>query len=54
MKLVMGSLKRRSAPERDRDTAVFVHVRDMLVLGRAISPVSVAAATAAADPRAAG
>ena len=54
MKLVMGSLKRRSAPERDRDTAVFVHVRDMLVLGRAISPDSVAAATAAADPRAAG
>jgi deoxyribodipyrimidine photolyase-related protein len=54
MKLVMGSLRRRDAAERGRDAAVFVHVRDMLVNGRAISPDSVAAAAAAADPRAAG
>jgi deoxyribodipyrimidine photolyase-related protein len=54
MKLVMGSFRRRSEAERGRDAAAFVHVRDMLVNGKAISPDSVAAALAAADPRAAG
>jgi deoxyribodipyrimidine photolyase-related protein len=54
MKLVMGSFRRRGEAERGRDAAAFVHVRDMLVNGKAISPDSVAAALAAADPRAAG
>ena len=54
MKLVMGSLRRRPDHERARDRAAFVHVRDVLVRGEAVSPDSVNAALAAADPRAAG
>jgi deoxyribodipyrimidine photolyase-related protein len=54
MKLIMGSLRRRSDAERGRDRAVFVHVRDMLVNGRAVSPDSVNSAVAGVDPRAAG
>jgi selenophosphate synthetase-related protein len=49
MKLVLGSLRRRSDPERATDRAAFVHVRDVLVEGGKISPASVAAALAASD-----
>ena len=54
MKLVLGSLRRRSDVERARDEAAFVHVRDVLVEGGKISPDSVHAAVSAAQPRAAG
>ena len=38
MKLVMGSLRRRSAEKRQADHATFVHVRDVLVQGRRLEP----------------
>jgi len=54
MKLVLGSLRRRSDPERAADQATFVHVRDVLVEGRKVSPASVAAALAASGPHSNG
>ena len=51
MKLVLGSLRRRSDPERAVDRATFVHVRDVLVEGGKISPASVSAALAASGSR---
>jgi deoxyribodipyrimidine photolyase-related protein len=38
LKLVMGSLRRRSPEERSRDRETFVHVRDVLVQGRRLEP----------------
>jgi len=38
MKLVMGSLRRRTPEKRQVDHATFVHVRDMLVQGRRLEP----------------
>jgi deoxyribodipyrimidine photolyase-related protein len=38
MKLVMGSLRRRTPEKRQADHATFVHVRDMLVQGRRLEP----------------
>ena len=54
MKLVLGSLRRRSDVDRGKDEAAFVHVRDVLVNSGRVTPDSVAAAVAAAQPRAAG
>jgi deoxyribodipyrimidine photolyase-related protein len=49
MKLVLGSLRRRSDPERATDRAAFVHVRDVLIEGGKITPATVAAALAASN-----
>jgi deoxyribodipyrimidine photolyase-related protein len=54
MKLVLGSLRRRSDLDRGRDEAAFVHVRDVLVRGGKVTPDSVSAAVSAAQPRVAG
>jgi deoxyribodipyrimidine photolyase-related protein len=40
LKLVMGSLRRRSAEERARDHEAFVHVRDVLVRGERLQPAA--------------
>ena len=51
--LVMGSLRRRSAADRAADAATFVHVRDVLVQGKRVSPDSVRQARAEAPGRSA-
>jgi deoxyribodipyrimidine photolyase-related protein len=38
MKLVMGSLRRRTAERKRADRSAFVHVRDLLVQGRRLDP----------------
>jgi deoxyribodipyrimidine photolyase-related protein len=42
LKLVMGSLRRRSAEDRERDREAFVHVRDVLVRGERLQPAAAA------------
>ena len=40
LKLVMGSLRRRSSDDRERDREAFVHVRDVLVRGERLQPAA--------------
>lgn len=54
MGVVLGAVRKRAEAERARDAATFVHVRDVLVGGRRVTPESLAAAAGGSAPAPAG
>ncbi len=54
MGVVLGAVRKRPEPERARDAATFVHVRDVLVRGGRVTPESLAAACPSPGAPAAG
>jgi deoxyribodipyrimidine photolyase-related protein len=54
MGVVLGAVRKRTEAERARDAATFVHVRDVLVGGRRVTPESLAASAGGSAPAPAG